>query len=76
MLRVRALASLSGLTIRRCRELWCRSQMWLRSRVPVAVAAAPIRPLAWESPYAMGRALEETKGKKKKKKLNSTYNST
>ena len=32
--------------------LWCRP-----------AAAAPIRPLAWELPYAMGRAL-----KKKKKK--------
>ena len=25
-------ASLSGLRIRRCCELWCRSQMWLSSR--------------------------------------------
>ena len=33
--------------------LWCRS-----------AAAAPIRPLAWEPPYAMGEAL-----KKKKKNL-------
>ena len=32
------LASISGLRIRRCRELWCRLQTWLRSRVPVAVA--------------------------------------
>ena len=30
------LASLSGLRIRHCRELWCRSQTWLGS--PVAVA--------------------------------------
>ena len=37
--------------------LWCR---------PAAVA--PIRPLAWEPPYAMGAALEKTKKKKKKKK--------
>ena len=47
--------------------LWCRS-----------VATSPIRPIAWEPPYAMGVALEKTKrkerkeekrkGKKKKKK--------
>ena len=34
----------------RCRELWCR---------PAAVA--PIRPLAWELPYAMGAALKRQK---------------
>ena len=37
---VRSLASLSGLRIRRCRELWCRLQMWLRSGVAVALAQA------------------------------------
>ena len=31
-------ASLSGLKIQRCHELWCRSQRWLRSGVAVAVA--------------------------------------
>ena len=36
-LRVRSLASLSGLTIRRCRELWCRLQTRLGSRVAVAL---------------------------------------
>uniref|UniRef100_A0A8D0XGD1 Nucleoporin NUP188 n=1 Tax=Sus scrofa TaxID=9823 RepID=A0A8D0XGD1_PIG len=36
-LRVRSLALLSGLTIRRCRELWCRSQTWLGSSVAVAL---------------------------------------
>ena len=34
--------------------LWCRP-----------VATAPIRPLAWEPPYAMGVALEKTKDQKK-----------
>ena len=34
------LASLSGLRIRHCHELWCRSQMWLGSHVAVAVAVA------------------------------------
>ena len=36
-MQVRSLALLSGLRIRRCRELWCRSQMWLGSGVAVAV---------------------------------------
>ena len=36
--------------------LWCRQ-----------AATAPIRPLAWEPPYAMGAALEKAKDKKKKK---------
>ena len=30
--------------------------LWLRP-----VAAAPIRPLAWEPPYAMGAGIEKTK---------------
>ena len=34
------LALLSGLRIRRCHELWCRSQIWLRSGVAVAVVQA------------------------------------
>ena len=36
--RVQFLASLGGLRIRRCREVWCRSQMRLGSHVAVAVA--------------------------------------
>ena len=32
------------------------------------MAAAPIRPLAWEPPYALGVALKGQKTKKKKKK--------
>ena len=39
-LRVQSLASLRGLRSQRCRELWCRSQMRLRSGVAVAVAEA------------------------------------
>ena len=42
------------------RELWCRSQTRLGSvllwRRPAATA--PIRPLAWEPPYAAGAALK------------------
>ena len=37
MLWVRSLASLSGLRIQRCYELWCRSQTWLGSHVAVAL---------------------------------------
>ena len=36
--RVRFLPSLSGLRTRRCRELWGRSQMQLRSGIAVALA--------------------------------------
>ena len=35
---VLSLASLSGLRIQHCCELWCRKQMWLRSDVAVAMA--------------------------------------
>ena len=36
-LQVQSLASLSGLRIQHCHELWCRSQMWLRSLIAVAL---------------------------------------
>ena len=39
-LQVPSLASLRGLRIRRCRELWCRSQTGLGSRVAVAMVQA------------------------------------
>ena len=39
-MQVRSLASLSGLWSWHCPELWCRSQMQLRSGVAVAVAQA------------------------------------
>ena len=46
--------------------------MQLGSCVAVAmarpVATAPIRPLAWEPPYATGAALEKAKDKKTKKR--------
>ena len=51
----RSLASISRLRIQHCRELWCR---------PAAVA--PIRPLAWEFPYAAGEALKRQRTKKKR----------
>ena len=39
-LRVRSLASLRGLGIQCCPELWCRSQTQLGSHVAVAVVEA------------------------------------
>ena len=47
---VQSLASLSGLTI------WCCHELWYR-----LAAVAPITLLAWESPYAMGVALKKKK---------------
>ena len=43
--QVRSLASLSGFRIRHCHELWCRSQMHLRSGVAVAVGGSCSRVL-------------------------------
>ena len=39
--------------------------LWLWYRM---AATAPIRPLAWEPPYAAGVALKKTKDKRQKKK--------
>ena len=57
--------------VRRCRSdlallwLWCRP-----------AATAPMRPLAWEPPYAMGAALEKAKRQKKKKKKRNLFTHT
>ena len=63
-----SLASLSELRILHCHELWCRSRsgsdpmlLWLWCRL---AAAAPIRSLAWEPPYATGAALKSKKAEK------------
>ena len=49
--------------------------MRLWSGVAVAVAyIAPIQPLAWEPPYAVGAALKKTR-KKKEKRKRSGHNS-
>ena len=42
--------------------------MRLRSGVAVAAATAPIGPLAWEPPHAMGVAQEMAKKQKNKQK--------
>ena len=57
--QVRSLASLHGLRIQHCCELWCRLQTRLRP-----VATAPIQPLVWEPPLATGVALKIQKKKK------------
>ena len=66
--RVRSLASLRGLRIRRAVSCGvgrrCGSDpawLWLWCRLAVT---APIRPLAWEPPYATGVALESQKKEK------------
>ena len=70
---VRSLTLLSGLKIQHCRELWYRSQTQLGSLEPMLLflwcrlaAIAPIRPLAWEPPYAAGVALKSQKKEEKK----------
>ena len=75
-MRVRSLASLSGLRICCCCKLRCRLQLgsdpvllWLWCR---PAAAAPIWRLAWELPYATGGALK----RKKKNKRWSSYGNT
>ena len=57
---VQFLASLSGLRIQHCCELWYR---------PGTIA--PIQPLAWELPYAVGAALKRPKKKKERERENN-----
>ena len=71
-LQVQSLALLSGLRIHVAVScgVGCRHNQILcccGCRVKLA-ATAPIRPLAWEPPYATGMALEKAKRQKKKKK--------
>ena len=62
-----SLALLSRLKTWHCHKLRWRSQIHLGSIVAVALdntsAAAPIRSLAWDLPYALGVALTKWKGK-------------
>ena len=62
-LPVRSLASLSGLRIWWCCELWCRSQKWLTSCVAVVSAGdcSADFTLAWEPPYAVDVAFKRKK---------------
>ena len=62
-----SLALLSVLRIWRCHRLWCRSQMWLRSDVAVALVQAGSCS-SNSSPYAVVVAIRRKKRKKEKKK--------
>ena len=52
--------------------MWVADAAWILcccgSGVPRPMATSPIRPLAWEAPYAVGPAPEKAKRQKKKKK--------
>ena len=62
ILPVPSLVSLSELRIRCWGELWCRSKTKLCSGCGIGlVAVAPIRPLAWEPPYAVSMAPKKKK---------------
>ena len=58
-----------GLRMQHCHKLWYSLQTWLRSSVAVALAQAEGYSSdgngAWEPPYAMAVALEETKRQRK-----------
>ena len=66
--QVRSLAPFSGLRIRDYCELWCRSQIWLRFCVAVAVVYAhscnSVSPLPGEFLYAASVALNPPPAKK------------
>ena len=47
--------------------------LWLWHRL---VAAAPIQPLAWESPYAVGAVLKKKKKRKKERNLVEWWGNT
>ena len=69
--QVPSLASLSGLRIQRCRELWCRLQIQLGSHAVVALVyrgqkmQLRLGPLTWELPNAAPVAQKKTKKKGK-----------
>ena len=54
---IRSPASISGLKIWRCCELWYR-----------VAAVAPIQPLGWEPAYATGAGLKSQRKRKEKKR--------
>ena len=71
---VRSLASVTGLRIQRCLELWCRLQTQLGFRIAVVVCRpAAAAPLAWKLPYATGAAVKK---KQKTKKRSNALNAS
>ena len=71
-LQVQSLASISGLRIRHCHELWCSSQTWLRSGAAVALAQAGGYSTDWTP--SLGTSTCRGCGPKKKKKKRETDN--
>ena len=65
-LRVRSLASLGGMGIRRCQDLWCRSQTQLGSRVAVAVVW--VDSCSSDSTPSLGTSICHQWGPKKRQK--------
>ena len=65
-MQVRFLASLSGLGIQHCHELWCRFQMQLRSYV--AVAVAQVSSYSSDLTPSLGKSVCNGYSPKKKKK--------
>ena len=82
-IQVQSLASLGGLRIQRCIELWCRWQIRLGALIAGAMAGAVAGAvagscssgwaLAWEPPCTSGAALKRKKKKEKKKNINSNF---
>ena len=71
-MQVWSLASLIVLRIQSCRELWCRSQTWLRSRDAVALAgsySSNLTPSLRTSICCLCGPKKQTTLKKKNKKL-------
>ena len=66
--QVQSLALLSGLRIQRCHELWCRSQMWLRSDISVAVAGSNSSNLTPRLGISICHRCSLKKAKKKRQK--------
>ena len=65
---VRSLASISGLRVRRCRELWCRSQTQLGSGIAVVAAKA-----SSDQTPSLGTSICPRCNPKKKKKRKGIY---
>ena len=58
----------SGLRIRHCHELWCRSQMWLGSGVDVAVAVVWAGSCSSDLTPSLGTSMHCRCGPRKKRK--------
>ena len=70
--QVQSLASSRGSGIRRCHELWCRSQTWLRLHVALAVACSCSSDLTSSLGTSIGHGCGPKKQKTKKQKEKET----